>query len=80
MIDSGEDDYKVVCVADDKYYEHVQDISDVSEKELEDIWYYMFHYKDLHGKKIDINGWDNKQTAMQIIEENKKSYRDKFGK
>jgi inorganic diphosphatase len=48
MIDSGEDDYKILAVADDKYYSDVNDISDVNKKELEDIEYYMLHYKDLH--------------------------------
>jgi len=55
MVDSGEQDYKILAVADDKYYSHIKDISDVSLKELEDIEYFMLHYKDLHGKKVEID-------------------------
>ncbi|MDR3150622.1 MAG: hypothetical protein LBU14_03255 [Candidatus Peribacteria bacterium] len=37
-----------MAVADDKYYSDINDIQDVHPKELEDIEYYMLHYKDLH--------------------------------
>ena len=67
MIDSWEDDYKIIAVADDKYYEHVKDISDISLKELEDIQYFMEHYKDLHGKKVEIHWFDNKEIAIEKI-------------
>jgi len=80
MIDSGEDDYKILAVTDDKYYSHVQDISDVHEKELEDIAYYMQHYKDLHGKTIDLNGWDGKDIALKRVATCHEAYKVKFGK
>jgi len=67
MIDSWEDDYKIIAVADDKYYENVNDIDDLNEKELEDIKYYMEHYKDLHWKKVEINWFDNKEIAIERI-------------
>lgn len=80
MIDSGEDDYKVLAVADDKYYDHVQNVGDVSEKELEDIAYYMLHYKDLHNKKVELNGWDSKENAMKRLSECHAEYKKKFSK
>lgn len=80
MIDSGEDDYKVLAVADDKYYSDVNDIEDVNTKELEDIEYYMLHYKDLHGKKVELNGWDNKEEAIKRLHECHKAYKIKFNK
>ena len=80
MVDGWEDDYKVICVADDKYYQSVETIDDVSEEEKEDIWYYMKHYKDLHGKVVDLNGWDSKENAMKIIQDSKNGYKVKFDK
>ena len=80
MIDSGEDDYKILAVADDKYYSDVNDISDVNKKELEDIEYYMLHYKDLHWKKIELNGWDDKATAQKILAKCPEDYKKKFWK
>ena len=80
MIDSWEEDYKVICVANDKYYDEVNDIYDVCEKEKEDIHYYMKHYKDLHWKKIELKGWDNKENAIKIIRESVNYYKAKFKK
>ncbi|QFR39145.1 inorganic diphosphatase [Candidatus Gracilibacteria bacterium 28_42_T64] len=80
MIDSGEDDYKVLAVADDKYYSDINDIENVNAKELEDIEYYMLHYKDLHGKKVELNGWDNKAEAIKRLHECHKAYKIKFNK
>ena len=75
MIDSGEDDYKIIAVADDKYYDNVNNIDDVCKKELEDIKYYMEHYKDLHWKKVEINGFDNKDVAIAKIKECYEEYK-----
>ena len=80
MIDWGEDDYKVLAVADDKYYSHVQSSDDVSPKELEDIEYFMLHYKDLEWKKVELNWWDTKENAMKRLAECHKDYKEKFGK
>jgi len=80
MIDWGEDDYKVLAVADDKYYSDINNIEDVNKKELEDIEYYMLHYKDLHGKKVELNGWDNKDTAIEILKKCHEDYKIKFNK
>ena len=51
-----------------------------SKKELEDIEYYMLHYKDLHWKKIDLNGWDDKVTAQAILKKCHEDYKKKFWK
>lgn len=80
MIDSWEDDYKILAVADDKYYWNVSDIDDVDTNELEDIEYYMLHYKDLHGKKVELNGWDDRETAKEILKKCHTDYKAKFSK
>ncbi len=80
MIDSWEDDYKILAVADDKYYSNINDIEDVDKNELEDIEYYMLHYKDLHGKKVELNGWDNKKKAQERLKICHQDYKEKFNK
>ena len=80
MVDSWEYDYKVVAVANDKYYDNVLDIEDVLEKEKEDIYYFMLHYKDLHNKKVELNGWDNKESAIKVLKECHEEYKKKFNK
>ena len=78
MIDSWEFDYKVIAVADDKYYDNVQDIWDVHEKEKEDIYYFMQHYKDLHKKTIVLEGWDDKAAAIEVLKACKEEYKVKY--
>jgi inorganic pyrophosphatase len=80
MIDGWEFDYKVLVVADDKYYDDVSDIDDVEEKEKEDIYYFMKHYKDLHNKKVELEWWDSKNNAMKIIKESVDFYKIKFNR
>jgi len=80
MIDSGEFDYKVVAVADDKFYDNVKDIEDLDENEKEDIYYYMQHYKDLHGKTVVLEGWDNKEAAIKVTKDCQNYYPVKFQK
>lgn len=80
MVDSWEDDYKILAACDDKFYSDVNDISDVNKKELEEIEYFMLHYKDLHGKKVELNGWDDKKTAQEILKKCHNDYKEKFGK
>ena len=40
----------------------------------------MLHYKDLHWKKIDLNGWDDKVTAQAILKKCHEDYKKKFWK
>ena len=61
-------------------YDDVNDIDDVCLKEKEDIYYYMQHYKDLHNKKVELEGWDNKEDAIKIIKESVNFYKTKFEK
>lgn len=78
MIDSGEDDYKVIAIADDKYYWNVSSIDDISKSEKEDIEYFMLHYKDLHGKKVELNGRDSKDWAIARLKECHEEFKKKF--
>lgn len=80
MVDNGEDDYKIVAVADDKYYKHVKSIADLHPKEVEDIEYFMKHYKDIDGKKVELNGWDDVATATSVIKKCCDDYKIKFAK
>jgi len=80
MIDCWEDDYKVLAVADDKYYSDANSVEDIRKQELEDIEYYMLHYKDLHWKKVELNGWDSKENAIIRLKECHEEYKTKFVK
>lgn len=67
VIDQGEDDYKVIAVADDVYYAHVHSVEDINPAEKQDIEYFALHYKDLEKKKVEVHGWDSKELAQKRI-------------
>lgn len=78
MIDSWEFDYKIIAVAEDPYYDNVNDINDVNPKEKEDIEFFMNHYKKLQNKEVKLEGWDNKAKAIEVLKKCVKGYDEKF--
>ena len=67
---AGGDD-KLLCVpAGDVRWDHIQDITDVSEYELGPIAHFFEHYKDLEpGKHVDPGKWVGKAEAEKIAQE-----------
>jgi inorganic pyrophosphatase len=74
MVDRGQDDYKVIAVAHDKHYDHVQSVEDLSMREKEDIEYFMLHYKDLDKQVVTLDGWDGPEETKKIIKHSIKHY------
>lgn len=68
MVDDGENDEKLVVVADDdEFYRHYQDIDDVPEHWKKAVQHSFEHYKDLKGKTVSVNGWATKAEAHELI-------------
>lgn len=68
MIDDGEKDEKIICVAaDDKHYEHVEDLDDLGKHLQDKVRHYFEHYKDLQHKTVEITGWGDRAEAQKII-------------
>lgn len=69
--EKGGDD-KVICVLEnnvDKEYEHIEDIKDLVNSELNKILYFLRHYKDNeNGKFIEIGEVKSKESALEFIE------------
>ena len=65
MIDEAGGDDKVLCVpAGDHRWNHIQDLSDVPDYELEVIKHFFIHYKDLEpNKHVDAAGWVGREEA-----------------
>ena len=69
MVDGGENDEKLICVAEhDVHYEHVQNLTDLGEHFKDKVTHYFEHYKDLQNKKVEVNGWGDKDEAYRLIE------------
>jgi inorganic pyrophosphatase len=65
MVDEAGGDAKVLCVpAGDKRWDHIQDIADVADFELEAIKHFFVHYKDLEpGKFVKAADWVGRAQA-----------------
>ena len=71
MTDEAGGDDKLRCVpAGDVRWDHIQDITDVSEFELGPISHFFEHYKDLEpGKEVQPGGWVGKAEAEKVAQE-----------
>ena len=83
MIDSGENDYKIIAVpVKDKRWEDVQDLADINKHTLKEIKHFFETYKQLKGEEalVTINGFKGKGDAVAAFERSIQLYQDKFVK
>ena len=80
MTDGGAGDEKVIAIPwADPTYEMYTDISELPKHIFDEIKHFFSVYKDLEGKKIAVNEFDNPRGAVQVIEECIERYKGKFG-
>ena len=78
MIDSGENDVKILAVpVSDPRWEHVQDLADINKHTLKEIEHYFLTYKQLQKKEVQINGFGDKQEAMEAFHKAVTAYSQK---
>ncbi|AFH52746.1 Inorganic pyrophosphatase [Corynebacterium pseudotuberculosis 267] len=67
MTDEAGGDDKLLCLIDDVRWDHIQDITDVSEFLRNEIEHFFVHYKDLEpNKEVTGSGWGDKAEAEKI--------------
>ena len=71
MVDEAGGDDKVLCVpAGDPRWDHIQDLADVSQFELDAIKHFFVHYKDLEpNKHVTGADWVGRAEAEKVITE-----------
>lgn len=80
MRDQGASDDKVLAVADnDPLYLHYRQLDDVAKSFLDELTHFFTHYKDLEGKRVEAEGWENRDAGLQAINEAHEAYLEKFG-
>lgn len=68
--EAGGDDKLLAVPAGDVRWDHIQDVGDVSEFELNAISHFFEHYKDLEpGKWVKFDGWGEVDEAQRLITE-----------
>lgn len=77
MIDDGDEDEKLVCVAsEDKNYDHIHVLDDLGEHFQKKVRHYFERYKDLQNKEVEITGWGDAAEAQKAIEAAQANYQD----
>jgi len=74
MIDDGEGDEKLICVANnDVTKQHVKDVSDLGKEFKQIVEHFYSHYKDWkdnwQGVSVSFNGWGDADQAKQVIKD-----------
>lgn len=69
MIDDGDRDEKLICVADeDPRYSQVKSLKDVTKHRLDEITEFFRTYKNLENKITEILGWQDVDQVMPLVE------------
>jgi len=75
MIDSGEQDDKVIAVpVDDPRFDDVQDKADVNKHTLKEIEHFFSTYKKIQEKAVAISGFNGKAEAMEAFDKSVEMY------
>jgi inorganic pyrophosphatase len=82
MVDDGEKDEKLVCVAaDDITKDHIKEVDDLGSDFKNIIEHFYAHYKDWKkgwsGSPVSFDGWGDCATAKKVIEESIKLAKEK---
>jgi inorganic pyrophosphatase len=79
MIDSGEEDDKIIAVAtDDPSVNHIVSIDELPKHFISVLRNYFEQYKVLENKQVQIEDFQDKQVAYRIIRESIELYKQKF--
>ncbi len=76
MWDEKGPDEKILCVPiRDPLWNHIKTLKEVSPHLLKEIEHFFKIYKELEEKKTGIEGWRDREAAIQIIEQAQQRYR-----
>ena len=79
MIDTGEKDDKIIAVATkDPSVNHIKSIDVIPRHFISELRNYFEQYKVLENKQVQIEEFQNKETAYQVINEAIALYKQKF--
>ena len=78
-LDKGEPDEKILAVpSDDPYHNDIYDIADMPAHYLKEIEHFFGIYKDLEGKRVEIQGWEKSEVAFKVIQRSIERYAEVY--
>ncbi len=81
MMDGGEMDDKIIAVANnDMSVNHIEDIEELPLHWIKELRSFFEDYKKLENKTVVVEEFQNKETAMEVIQKSIVDYKEKFGK
>ncbi len=79
LVDRGEEDEKLIAVpVADPYYRKISSLSDLPEHALKEIEHFFLVYKDLEGTRTESRGFEERDGALQAIDEAIARYNEEF--
>ncbi len=79
MIDSGDDDAKIIAVpCDDPRFDDVKDLADINKHTLKEIEHFFLTYKKIQNKTVETKGFEGKAVAIESFKRSKELYGQKF--
>lgn len=80
MIDQGEEDDKIISVANnDKSVSHYDDIEQLPKHVLDQVHRFFEDYKKLERKEVQVLKFEGREKAYEIVNEAVMRYRTTFG-
>ena len=77
MWDEKGPDEKILCVpVADPHWNYIGNLSDVPPHLLKEIEHFFAIYKELEAKKTGVEGWEDRESAVKIINESYQRYRE----
>ena len=77
MIDQGKGDEKILCVGvGNPRYNDVHEYSQIYPHMLKEITHFFSIYKDLEGKRVEVRGWRDAETARKTVVESQQRFLD----
>ena len=81
MVDSGENDEKIIAVPKkDKFYNHMSKKDDLPKHVYDEMVHFFQRYKDLENKHCEITSIGDENDAKKIIKEAIARYNEKYNK
>lgn len=76
MFDEKGQDDKILCVPiNDPTWNFAKNLDDIPQHLLLEIEHFFDIYKDLEAKKTGVEGWEDVQSAFEVIEESRKRFK-----
>ena len=76
MWDEKGPDEKILCVpVFDPLWNHIKTLSDVPPHLLKEIEHFFAVYKELEKKKTGVEGWEDLEAAIKVIQESRERFR-----